>query len=288
MKNEKMIYNTIVGGLLLGALIVGLFKFHARSAHKDDASETAAPSAVSKTQGGALWGTSAQAAVPRSFPAAPQDTAGAMGRLIGKNDDEDGDVDEEASARQQALALAEQFRKPLNVTEVKSVKTFVQKMQKYTAAGFTPEMAFADLKKMGLQPVMAKASDPDTGTLITIRTESSLPGMRYIHLQYVTDDKGVPHLQSMTGEARPGTDSMDVAKNAIHTQFGVRGAPASERADFAEWHRDPYTAWVKQLNTEEELVGDPFNARTVEDAGTVSIGYEINPHMHDAEDHDHF
>ena len=288
MKNEKMILKTIIGGLILGAVMVLAFKFHARSVRKGEAQEGQTPSVISKSSSMPSLVTSAQAAIPRSFPVPPPSKTGSMGFTMDQEDQPDEEGDDENTARKQALELAEQFRKPLNRTEVKSVKTFVQKMQKYTADGFTPEMAFADLKKMGLQPALAKASDPDTGTLITIRTESSLPGMRYIHLQYVLDEKGSPHLQSMTAEVRPGNDSMEVAKNAIHTQFGFRGAASSERADFAEWHRDPYTAWIKQLNTEDELVGDHYNARTREDAGTVSIGYEINPHMHDTEDHDHF
>lgn len=175
---------------------------------------------------------------------------------------------------------AAEFAKPATRAEQRALRSHVQRFFKYVQPGATPRQLVRDLYRAGLEPVSSAHTNEETGTLTIVRTEGTLPGTRYFHAQFMTDENGKPYLQHMSFEFRPGPDSMEKAILAVQDTFNLRGAPSTETPDFREWHKDGRTLWIKRVTDLDELKSDHFNARGPEDRGVIVVGFEDNPHDH--------
>ncbi len=133
------------------------------------------------------------------------------------------------------------------------------------------------LKSSRQDPYIAKSESPYVGTLNIVRTNSPLPGTRYFHAQYESDGSHEPIVQHMSFEIRAGSDAVGVARSAVLQSFANLGEPSKHTADFVEWNLpDGYVVWIKKLNS-NDLEGNPFNAYTSQDVGTVRVAVEKNP-----------
>ncbi len=136
----------------------------------------------------------------------------------------------------------------------------------------------SSLQRERQDPILIKQSNSYTGELNIIRTKSPLPGTRYFHAQYFTDEKGERYAQNITFEYKPGPQAMDEAKRAVQSSFNSIGQPTLNRADFIKWELPSgYNVWIKKL-TLEDLSDDPFNAYSPEDVGTIQVTVELDPH----------
>lgn len=128
------------------------------------------------------------------------------------------------------------------------------------------------------KPLVARQTNSDTGEMLIVRTNNPLPGTRYFHAQYFTDENSQTFLQHMSFEVRPGSSAMAEAIAAIHTAFPSLPNPTVKTPGFVKWSIDEkYIVWVKQL-TSTDLKDNPFNAYTENDVGTVRVAIEAEIH----------
>lgn len=143
------------------------------------------------------------------------------------------------------------------------------------------------LRQTGQNPVLTKNDNGVTGEMVTVRTQSPLPGTRYFHAQYFTDEKNQRFVQHMSFEFKPGPTSMNDAVRAAVQNFAV-GEPTDRRGDFVQWELDDnYVLWIKKKSA-QDLKNDAFNAHDpATDAGTVQMAVELKVHDDETERHGH-
>jgi hypothetical protein len=153
-------------------------------------------------------------------------------------------------------------------------------LKTYALGSFEMSDVIEDLDKRNMDPLLLKDSNPHTGTMYVLRTESPLPGTRYFHAQYFTDDKKEPFLQHMSFDMKPEKTAFADAIQSIKKIFGQLGTPSINKKDFIMWPwKKGYNIWVQRLD-KDQLTGDPFNAYAANDAGTVKIAIELD-NFHD-------
>ena len=147
-----------------------------------------------------------------------------------------------------------------------------------------PMTLVKDLDKAGLKPVVSQDFNEDTGKMLIMRTNEVMEGTRYFHAQYFEDENKKPFLQHMSFEVQPAPDAMDNATRAIEKAFGDLGKPDTEKSDYRKWKTDNgYVVWIKKMG-KEDLKGDPYNAYTKDDVGTIRVAVEEDPHAHGDDD----
>jgi hypothetical protein len=136
------------------------------------------------------------------------------------------------------------------------------------------------------EPQVARNSNPDTGEMVIVRTRNPLPGTRYFHAQYFSDENQQSFVQHMSFEFKPSPTALNEAVETLQKNFPDLPAPKTRNADFVQWSvPGGYVLWVKKM-TAEELKDDPFNAYTADDVGTVRVAVEREIHG-DGDDDDH-
>ncbi len=135
-----------------------------------------------------------------------------------------------------------------------------------------------DLQRTGQQPLVVRDDNPDSGEMLIVRTKSPLPGTRYFHAQYFTDESGDRFVQHMSFEFKPGADSMSEAIASVERNFAGLSRPVVQRADYVKWKLDNhYIVWVKKMAA-ADLQEDPFNSYSLSDDGTIRVAVELEIH----------
>ncbi|HRO67588.1 MAG TPA: hypothetical protein PL182_08495 [Pseudobdellovibrionaceae bacterium] len=167
----------------------------------------------------------------------------------------------------------------------------LETMSRLLAKAFNPsttlEEVVSELKKTGQKPFVTRSENPATGRMMIVRTKSPLPGTRYFHAQYFTDEQNKVFVQHMSFEFKPGPDSLREAVQTAMRSFRL-GQPREQKADFLQWDLDDdYVLWIKRKSA-EDLTDDPFNAYDPEkDDGTVQVAMEMKIHGDAEEGHEH-
>jgi hypothetical protein len=129
------------------------------------------------------------------------------------------------------------------------------------------------------QPFVTRDANPDTGEMLIVRTKSPLPGTRYFHAQYFSNENNEPFVQHMSFEYKPSLTAMQEALQAVEKSFPDLPAPEVKNDGFAKWNlKGGYILWVKKMKA-EDLQDDPFNAYTAADEGTVRVAMELEIHQ---------
>lgn len=128
-------------------------------------------------------------------------------------------------------------------------------------------------------PKIYRDSNPETGEMLTIRTEKPLFGTRYVHMQYVGDVGAKTHLLQHAGfEFRPGSESFSQVSEAIRLTFPELGKPTATKPGYVRWAtKNNYVLWAKAL-TREDIQDDPVNAYSENDIGTIRVVVEKAVH----------
>jgi hypothetical protein len=133
------------------------------------------------------------------------------------------------------------------------------------------------LNEFHQEPVTTHDANPYSGEMAIVRTRQPLPGTRYFHAQFFNDQAGIPFVQHMSFEFKPGPTSFVEAVAAVREEFNLP-EPQESRADYAKWNLpDGHIVWVKTMD-HSDLAEDPFNAYTVADIGTVRVAVEAEIH----------
>lgn len=134
----------------------------------------------------------------------------------------------------------------------------------------------ARLDALHMNPVLHRDQNPYTGTMYVLRTDSPLPGTRYFHAQYFSDEKQVPFLQHMSFDIPPQKNGFQKTIQAIKATFGKLPRPAIVKKDFIMWPwKKGYNIWIQQLN-KEQVSSDPFNAYDETDIGSIKVAVELD------------
>lgn len=135
------------------------------------------------------------------------------------------------------------------------------------------------LAALKMSPVVMKDENPYTGVMNVVRTKSVLPGIRYVHAQYFTDEDGVKNLGHISFELKPGKHSEAAAHKIVQKQFNVNSKPTSQAKNMTVWNVGDRIVWIKVLDKEDVSKPDPINAYDpTKDIGTVRIVSE--PEIH--------
>lgn len=180
---------------------------------------------------------------------------------------------------------------PLSEKELRSVNTLAATFFKYGRGRSAMNKLLKALEDAGLEPVLAKDSNPHTGKMITIRTGEALEGTKNYQAQYFQDESArqEPFPQGRYFETRATPDCMQKLRELFEKQLGP---PLKTRGDeWVEWTKGDETIWVHRIGV-EEISHDPFNARTLADLGSCRVGKELIPegdeHGHSADAPGHF
>lgn len=143
---------------------------------------------------------------------------------------------------------------------------------------FTLNGLLEDLQRSGQQPLVVHDENPDSGEMLIVRTKSPLPGTRYFHAQYFTDESGERFVQHMSFEFKPGADSMSEAISTVERNFAGLSRPVVQRPDYVKWKLDNhYIVWIKRMAA-ADLQEDPFNSYSLSDDGTIRVAVELEIH----------
>lgn len=171
---------------------------------------------------------------------------------------------------------------PMSFTheERASLRTLTSLLSDVTRHPSKPTELIEQLIRNGYEPVISKDSNEYTGSMVIVRTKNTLPGTRYFHAQYFTDESGKYFPQHLSFEFRPGNSMADIV-GQVESTFGPLGKPAFANAEWMEWKLpNEYTLWIKKLGA-EDLEGDPFNAYSADDVNTIVVAVERDVAGHD-------
>jgi len=162
--------------------------------------------------------------------------------------------------------------------EVQSLDSLGHTLSQVGQPAFTLKGLLEDLQKSGQQPLVVRDNNPDSGEMLIVRTKSPLPGTRYFHAQYFTDEDGSRFVQHMSFEFKPGPDAMAAAVATVERNFPNLSRPVVQKPDYVKWILDNhYIVWVKKM-AEADLQDDPFNSYSVSDNGTIRVAVELEIH----------
>ncbi len=153
-------------------------------------------------------------------------------------------------------------------------------LKTYAAQSFSMSDVIDDLEKRNMNPLLLKDSNPYTGTMFVLRTDSPIPGTRYFHAQYFSDDKKEPYLQHMSFDVQPEPNAFRNSIAAIKQIFGNLKKPSIIKKDFIMWPwKKGYNVWIQKMG-KDDLSGDPYNAYAANDIGTIKIAVELDTASH--------
>lgn len=165
-------------------------------------------------------------------------------------------------------------------------------MNRYMAATFLAPNSQEKLLKFyrdkGLSPDISGDSNEYTGKMITIRTSTSLPGTRYPHSQYFSNERQQMLMQHTSVEYRPGPQAFERVNKMVKKLYGVKDGTPSKNGRFMNYKLGHgQILWVQKMGP-EDLKNSPFNAYEDTDLGTIRMAIEqeihfeeegVDPHM---------
>lgn len=151
----------------------------------------------------------------------------------------------------------------------------------------SPQELIQYFQEEKLEPEMSQTSNEYTGTMMMIRTQKSIPGVRYFHAQYMGDDPEHTFLQHFSYEFRPGPDSKERAIQSAEGTYKLSNKKIHRDGDFITYDigdEGKYELSIEKANW-ESLKDDPYNAHVKADVGTVITRIELKVHEEGENDH---
>lgn len=162
-------------------------------------------------------------------------------------------------------------------TAAQSLKKMSTLLFQNSVAGKKMEDFVKELKESAQEPFLVRDRNEETGDMIIVRTKSPLPGTRYLHAQYFTDENQHTFAQHLSFEYRASPQAMVQAIQTVQEIFPHLDQPAYETRDFIQWDlEDGYVIWIKRLGP-EDIQENPFNFYSAADIGSIRIAVELAP-----------
>jgi hypothetical protein len=161
-----------------------------------------------------------------------------------------------------------------------SLLTMVDLMDRYGSRETDRNALINELKDKNLRPQNRRDENPYTGSLNIVRTQNILPGTRYFHAQFFSNDDGSEFLQHLSFEFAPGEQSLEAVVRAV--AYGKDDLELTQdRENFRSWRTDDgYIIWAKVLEASDLEGVDPFNAYKPSDIGIIRVAKELDIHDH--------
>lgn len=142
-----------------------------------------------------------------------------------------------------------------------------------------PTQFIQSLKKLDLSPLSSKDSNPYTGSIIKIRTQKTMPGVRYFSAQYMGDDNEF-FLSSVSFEVRSSHSEFEAFSSNLAKTYGL-GKLLESKKGFKLWKfGDDHVISAKVLEA-EDIENHPENVYNASDIGNtteVMIDSVLNSH----------
>lgn len=201
------------------------------------------------------------------------------------------EVKVETHARQEPVITSANVNKDLREStqrERKSLETFSSLISEFGKSRVQINDVITQMRQSGLEPIVSVNKNDATGDMHIIRSKNSLPGARYFHAQFFTDENGEKFAQHISFEYRPSKNAFQEAVNTAIKTFGLKSKPTYQKKGFASWETgDGYVVWVKEMGA-TDLKNDVFNAHSKNDIGTIRVAKELEIHGQDGHgDHEH-
>lgn len=140
------------------------------------------------------------------------------------------------------------------------------------------------LTDLKLKPKFMDQGSSALGSFISIRTNNTLDGTRYIHAQFTGEHKKADYLQHFSFQIRPGSDSFEQANKLLNQILPKNRTIKESYNDYALYSTsDGYVAWVKIADI-DDLRSNKYNAYSPDDVGSIIVTVEQEIHGMD-EDH---
>jgi hypothetical protein len=141
------------------------------------------------------------------------------------------------------------------------------------------EKLLAIYEDKGLTPDYSQNSNPHTGKMITIRTQNSLPGVRYPHTQYFSNEQNEMFMQHTSVEYRPGPQAFERVNEMVKELYQVKEGKVSKNGRFINYKLGHgQILWVQKM-TAADLKSSPLNAYEESDVGTIRMAIEQEIHF---------
>lgn len=174
---------------------------------------------------------------------------------------------------------------PLKDSEIKSIQQIISSAASAINKKMTSNQFMTLLTKLNLQPKFMDQGSSALGSFVTIRTNNSLEGTRYIHAQFTGEYKNADLLQHISFQIRPGKDSFEQAANILERSLPKDRVVKESYKNYVLYTTpNGYVAWAKIADL-DDLKGNKYNAASSEDEGTVIV--TIEQEIHDMDGHDH-
>lgn len=178
------------------------------------------------------------------------------------------------------------FLGPATKEEIRSLDTLATILFEQASGTTRPAQLIDELARLGYQPVVARDVNEVTGAMVIVRTKNALPGTRYFHAQFFTDENGKYYPQHVSFEFRP-SQSMDDVVRSLESRFGRLGRPTTNDGIWMTWKLpNDYSLWIKRIERSDIEDGSRFNAYAAEDLNTLRVALEKDvPGHEDDEPH---
>ena len=109
--------------------------------------------------------------------------------------------------------------KGLNLEEKKSLITLSSILAESIEQESNLDFLVGKLADLKLKPIVMKDENEHTGTMNVVRTEKTLPGTRYVHAQYFTNNDETKLLQHISFELKGSNDSFEATKKLFKSNL---------------------------------------------------------------------
>ena len=140
----------------------------------------------------------------------------------------------------------------------------------------------SELEAMGLNPSRVEDKNDYTGNMTIIRTNENLPGTRYFHGQFFSNENGGHDLQHLSFDFEGGISDMSQIGNVLSQSMGISSTPEVSRDGYRKFRvNESYILWAKLLTKDDynDMKSDPYKAYSQSDIGKV-IRVAIEQEIH--------
>lgn len=160
----------------------------------------------------------------------------------------------------------------LKFKPLESVKIYGDLMQKMASGEVDIQEVINELSDLGLTPSKVMDRNDFTGDMTIVRVGVNLPGTRYFHGQFFSNDNGAHELQHLSIDYAGGEESLAEVAKVLSQSLGILGTPEVSRDGYESYRvNNKYIFWAKVLTEEDfkDLKTHPYKAYEKKDIGRV-------------------
>lgn len=163
---------------------------------------------------------------------------------------------------------------PLSAEEIRSVQALSQFMAVANTQSLTTKELVKKYNQIGLQAKVLSNENPYTGKMDVIKSESRIPGVRYLITQVLENSEGKSYIQRASFEVRPGPDSFVKTVEAVAKTLPKNARVALDTPERKTWAAPGGAYQTVKILREEDLVNSPYKTYSKNDVGTVLVMIE--------------